>query len=73
MAEVKSITLNRMKMITWSWLKMNERTVDFAVEGEAGAPAITRPEGVGLLTDVSAADHVLCGCGPQVDDLLKDA
>lgn len=73
MAEVKSITLNRMKMITWRWLKMNERTVDFAVEGEAGAPSILRPEGVGLLTDPAAADHVLCGCGPQVDDLLKDA
>ncbi len=29
MAEVKSITLNRMKMITWRWLKMNERTVEF--------------------------------------------
>ncbi len=73
MAEVKSITLNRMKMITWRWLKMNERTVDFAAEGEAGAPDILRPVGVDTLADTSAADAVLCGCGPQVDELLKDA
>lgn len=73
MAEVKSITLNRMKMITWRWLKMNERTVDFAVEGEAGAPAVVRPMGVDTLNDCTVVDSVACGCGPEVDELLKDA
>ena len=55
MAEVKSITLNRMKMITWRWLKMNERTVEFAVEGTAGTPEVLQPVGVDTLADVSAA------------------
>ena len=73
MAEVKSITLNRMKMITWRWLKMNERTVDFAAEGVAGAPNILRPVGVDVLEDTSLVSHVRGGSGPQVEDLLKDA
>ena len=73
MAEVKSITLNRMKMITWRWLKMNERTVDFAAEGEAGTPSVLRPVGVDELADSAAAAAVACGCGPQVDALLENA
>ena len=72
MAEVKSITLNRMKMITWRWLKMNERTVEFAVEGTAGAPEVLQPVGVDTLADVSAAADVKCGAGPEVDALLAD-
>ncbi|MEE1300096.1 MAG: hypothetical protein UHI93_06070, partial [Acutalibacteraceae bacterium] len=72
MAEVKSITLNRMKMITWRWLKMNERTVEFAVEGIAGAPEVLQPVGVDTLADVSAAADVKCGAGPEVDALLAD-
>lgn len=72
MAEVKSITLNRMKMITWRWLKMNERTVDFAAEGVAGAPNILRPVGVDVLEDTSLVSHVRGGSGPQVEELLKD-
>ena len=72
MAEVKSITLNRMKMITWRWLKMNERTVEFAVEGTAGTPEVLQPVGVDTLADVSAAADVKCGAGPEVDALLAD-
>lgn len=73
MAEVKSITLNRMKMITWRWLKMNERTVDFAVEGVAGAPEVLQPVGVDTLTDASVVADVRCGAGPELDALLADA
>ena len=73
MNNVKSITLNRMKMITWRWLKMNERTVDFAAEGTAGKPDILRPVGVDVLADPSVTEHVKGGCGPQVDELLQDA
>ena len=72
MAEVKSITLNRMKMITWRWLKMNERTVDFAAEGTAGDPSVVMPVGVTDTKNTEAA-AVLCGSGPQVDALLADA
>lgn len=73
MTNVKSITLNRMKMITWRWLKMNERTVEFAAEGVAGTPNILRPVGVDVLEDVSAVENVQGGSGPQVEELLKDA
>ncbi|MBQ3995347.1 MAG: SufD family Fe-S cluster assembly protein, partial [Clostridia bacterium] len=73
MAEVKSITLNRMKMITWRWLKMNERTVEFAVEGTAGTPEVLQPVGVDTLADASVAADVKCGAGPEVDALLADA
>lgn len=73
MAEVKSITLNRMKMLTWRWLKMNERTVEFAAEGTAGAPDILRPVGVEVLEDTAAVKDVKGGAGPQVDALLENA
>ena len=73
MNEVKSITLNRMKMITWRWLNLNERTVDFAAEGVSGAPSVVRPAGVDLSDDTAVTANVLCGCGPQVDALLSGA
>lgn len=73
MTETKSITLNRMKMITWRWLQMNERTVEFAAEGTAGDPSIVMPVGVTELADTATVANVLCGSGPQVDELLKGA
>lgn len=73
MTEVKNITLNRMKMITWRWLKMNERTVEFATEGVSGTPDILKPEGVTALEDASVVAAVKSGAGPAVDALLADA
>lgn len=73
MSQVKSITLNRMKMITWRWLQMNERVVEFAAEGVSGTPSVVRPVGVDELKDPAEVAGVQCGSGPEVDALLANA
>ena len=69
MTNLNTITLNRMKMITWRWLKMNERAVEFPTEGVAGEPAVILPAGV--TESNQSVDGVKCGCGPEVDALLE--
>lgn len=70
MEQVKELTLNRLPAITWRWLKVNDRTVQFPVEGIAASVKKELPDGLTASEDFAALSDIKTGGGIQVDALL---
>ena len=69
----QTLNVNRLPSITWRWLKVNDRKVEFSTDAVDAAPKATVPANITAAADFAALADIKTGAGKEVDALMENA